>query len=175
MIEKVILVDNQDNQIGVAEKLQAHQEGLLHRAFSIFLYRYIDNELEILLQQRNMNKYHSGGLWSNTCCGHPRPDEDTHEAAVRRLAEEMNIKTPLQEIAAFQYTKKVNNELVENEFDHLFVGEFKSEQIDPNPDEVQDWQWMSLSELKQKLEQEPEKFTAWFNDALRIFENKEVN
>ena len=117
--EKVILVDKNDNQVGLMPKLEAHEKGILHRAFSVFIF---NNKYQLLLQKRASSKYHSGGLWTNTCCSHPREDEDILDAANRRLDEEMGIKTSLRKVYDFIYEAKLDNNLIEHEFDHVFYG-----------------------------------------------------
>ena len=117
--ESVILVDEKDNQVGLMPKLEAHQKGLLHRAFSVFIF---NSDYELLLQKRAFSKYHSGGLWTNTCCSHPRDGEDTIDAANRRLYEEMGIETSLRKVFDFIYKAELDNNLTENEFDHVFYG-----------------------------------------------------
>ena len=140
MQEKVILVDEQDQEIGEEEKMRAHREGRLHRSFSIFIF---NSKGEMLLQKRAKDKYHSGGLWTNTCCGHPRSGEKTQEAAVRRLKEEMGFDCALVHLksAGFIYKVKVND-LFEYEYDHIFVGKF-NQAPRPNPQEVESYQWSS--------------------------------
>src|SRR5579872_5280671 len=145
-MDKVILVNRQDEVIGAADKLEAHQQGLLHRAFSVFVYRKLRNKIEILLQQRHPEKYHSGGLWTNTCCSHPLPNEDIRDAAVRRLQEEMGITTDLREIGVFQYKAQVGNNLIENEIDHVFIGEINDDiiNIKYNSEEIIDYKWIEI-------------------------------
>jgi len=162
MIEEVILVDEFDNSIGTMEKLEAHQKGVLHRAFSIFLF---NKKEELLIQRRSLIKYHSAGLWTNTCCSHPRPNEKTLDAAKRRLKEEMGIETELTYKTHFTYKAKFENNLTEFEFDHIFTGIYtKSPEI--NPEEVDDFNWISLTDLKEKIKINPEKFTVWFKIAV---------
>ncbi len=132
MEEQVILVDEQDNQIGLAPKMEAHIKGLLHRAFSIFIF---DEKGHLLLQQRALEKYHSAGLWTNTCCSHPRNNETTIEAAQRRLQEEMGMTCRLREIFSFVYRAELENELIEHEFDHVFIG-VTNDLPTINPEEV---------------------------------------
>jgi len=171
--ERVVLVDEQDNELGTEEKLRAHAMGLLHRAFSVFIFRLTNNNLELLLQQRNLNKYHCGGLWTNTCCSHPRLGEDIIQAGERRLQEEMGFYSKLQAIGTFKYRAEFSNGLVEHEYDHVLIGSYNgSEQISINPDEVHAYRWVSIETLKSMLAAEPEKFTPWFADALAIVENK---
>ena len=156
--ERVILVDENDEEIGTAEKLAAHRSGDLHRAFSVFLY---NEDGLVLLQRRAGTKYHSPGLWSNTCCGHPRPGEDTLAAASRRLTEELGISGELQHASTFRYQATLRDGLVEHEIDHVFTGLASG---DPNPDpaEVSEWQWMTIEDVSAWLAREPGAFTAWF-------------
>ena len=158
---KVILVDDQDRVVGEMDKLQAHKEGLLHRAFSVFLF---NSKGEMLLQQRAEEKYHGGGLWTNACCSHPQWNETNEEAAGRRIEEELNIKAPLEEIFSFTYCEKVENGLTEHEFDHVFVGFYEGE-IKPDPEEVMDVNWKSMEEIEGQLERKPELYTSWFKIA----------
>jgi isopentenyl-diphosphate Delta-isomerase len=159
MAEFVILVDEHDQQVGVGEKMEAHVKAQLHRAFSIIL---VNANHELLLQQRAQHKYHSAGLWANTCCGHPRPDESLAKAASRRLYEEMGIQCDLTEIFAFRYTVQLDNKLSENEYDHVFLGWCDDLQPQPDPDEVADWRWMDLASLKQDGARHPERYAHWF-------------
>lgn len=156
-MEFVILVDKKDNIIGVEEKMKAHQQGKLHRAFSILLF---NKKGETLIQKRAKSKYHSPGLWSNTCCSHPRPNEDTKEAAKRRLKEEMGIKTNLKEVFSFIYKAKVGN-LIEHEFDHVFLGSFNGKPK-PNKKEVANWRWIKLKELEKEIKINSQEYTPWF-------------
>lgn len=164
----VILVDPKDRKIGQIEKILAHQYAMLHRAFSVFLFRKQGNKLEILLQQRNKNKYHSGGLWTNTCCSHPRPGEKILSAAKRSLKSEMGIETPLREVGKFHYVAQFKNGLIENEIDHVFIGIYEEDNIPVNPEEVQDYEWKDVSGLKKELDESPEMFTPWLKQALEI-------
>jgi isopentenyl-diphosphate Delta-isomerase len=156
--EKVVLVDPDDNPIGTAPKLQAHLEGRLHRAISVFVF---NDRGEMLLQRRAESKYHSGGLWSNTCCSHPRPGEETIAAADRRLREEMGFQTPLEAAFTFLYRAELEAGLVENELDHVFVGTTDAEPM-PDPREVDAWRWIDPTDLRRELAEHPETFTAWF-------------
>ena len=165
--EEVILVDEDDNVIGSMEKMEAHRKGVLHRAFSVFIF---NSRSEMLLQQRAMNKYHSAGLWSNACCSHPCPGEDIKTAAQRRLNEEMGIKTSLQKLFDFVYKTSFRNKLTENEFDHVFVGRYDGE-INIDPDEVNDCSFRPMNEIKLELKDKPEKYTAWFHIAFPKIEN----
>lgn len=153
----VITVNENDVPTGTIEKLQAHKEGVLHRAFSIFL---VNDKNELLLQQRADSKYHSGGLWTNTCCSHPMPGEDTGTAAARRLYEEMGIKTSLEHIFSFIYKADVGGELIEHEFDHVFIGKYNGT-VTPDSSEVKACKYLSLDKVAEWIEQEPGKFTEW--------------
>lgn len=166
--EIVVLVDSNDTVIGTAEKLKAHQEGLLHRAFSIFVYRKTDQTIEFLLQQRNSEKYHCGGLWTNTCCSHPKPNESTLLAAKRRLKEEMSLDLPLTLVGSFLYHATFENGLIEHEFDHVLLGEYQDEPFCFEPSEIQDICWMTLEDLLSDLAKTPERYTPWLKPALNI-------
>lgn len=168
-IETVILVNENDEPQGIAEKMQAHREGLLHRAFSILLYKKTAAGFEFLLQRRALHKYHSPGLWSNTCCSHPRPHESTQDAAHRRLEEELGLKANLQEIGSFIYKAELENQLIEHEFDHVFIGEIQSEfNIQANPEEIAEIQWINASELTQLMRVHPKNYTAWLASVLAM-------
>ena len=158
MQEHVILVDRMDREIGTEEKLKAHREGSLHRAFSIFIFNTVG---ELLLQKRADTKYHSAGLWTNTCCSHPRPGESHYDAARRRLNEEMGFDCELTEFFSFIYHTKLENNLFEHELDHVFIGHYDGQPA-PNPDEVDDWQWMNIDKLKQAVGANPDHYTHWF-------------
>ncbi len=164
MKEKVVLVDREDKEIGIEEKIKAHEEGKLHRAFSIFVFN-LKNEL--LIQKIAKSKYHSGGLWANTCCGHPTPGEDILEVAHRRLQEEMGFDCDLKEIDTFIYKEKMPNGLYEHELDHIFIG-YHNGEVEHDPKEVDEHKWMSLESLKEELEIRVEKYTAWFEPAFEI-------
>lgn len=171
---QVILVDENDNPVGTSEKMEAHIKGLLHRAFSVFIF---NKKGEMLLQQRALNKYHSGGLWTNACCSHPAPGESTAAAAVRRLQEEMGFDTPLEEAFQFMYKTGFDNGLTEHEFDHVFVGQYNGV-INFNKEEVMDISYKNISEINDLLKLHPEKYTAWFHIALPKIEqwwNKRYN
>jgi len=155
--EYVILVNEKDEEVGKMEKLQAHQEGKLHRAFSIFI---VNSKKEILIQQRAATKYHSAGLWSNTCCGHPRPSEITKEAALRRLNEEMGMIVELKYLFQFTYLSKLENNLTEHELDHVFIG-FSDETPVGNPKEISDWKYVKIEILENELKTNSEKYTTW--------------
>lgn len=158
MEEKVILVDENDTPIGLMEKMEAHRKALLHRAFSVFI---INSKGELLLQQRALDKYHSPGLWTNTCCSHQRDGETNLEAANRRLWEEMGMKTPLKELFSFIYKAPFDNGLTEHELDYVLVG-YSDENPNINPTEVAAYQWKDISSIKEDISQFPEKYTAWF-------------
>ena len=166
-MENVILVDEKDNQVGLMPKLEAHQKGLLHRAFSVFIF---NSDYKLLLQKRASSKYHSGGLWTNTCCSHPRDGEETIDAANRRLNEEMGIKTSLRKVFDFIYTAELDNNLIENEFDHVFYGVYD---IDPiiNKDEAEDFKWVDMETLKNDIENNKDQYTVWFKIAFDYFYN----
>ena len=166
-IDQVILVDKNNRAIGVEEKLSAHINGHLHRAFSIFIVRKKNNAWQVLMQQRQQDKYHSGGLWTNTCCSHPRPDEDIISAAKRRLQEEMGFTTDLRMINKFHYTAVCADGIIENEMDYVLIGTKDQEDFIVNKNEVQDYKWMDLSFLRQDVKQNPSKYTAWLPLALK--------
>ncbi len=159
--QQVIWVDENDNPLGSLGKMEAHRKGVLHRAFSVFIF---NSRNEMLLQQRALHKYHSGGLWSNACCSHPIPGEETKIAAERRLQEELGFRTPLQKIFDFIYKTHFENDLTENEFDHVFVGKYDGE-IKINPDEVKDYCFKTMQEIKLELEKDPAHYTVWFSIA----------
>ena len=161
-IETVVLVDTDDREIGVAEKLQAHRQGLLHRAFSVFI---LNKAGELLLQRRSSTKYHSGGLWTNTCCSHPRPAEDVGQAARRRLREEMGIDAELSPAFTVLYEADLGSGLTEHELDHVLVGRYQGDP-NPNPIEVDGWWWVGLGEVEEDVERRPEAYTVWFKLAL---------
>jgi len=163
-IEYVILVDENDQEIGSMEKQEAHEKGLLHRAFSVFVF---NENKELLLQQRALTKYHSAGLWTNTCCSHPRIGETIEQAAHRRLTEEMGFDCELITKTSFIYKAAFENGLTEHEFDHVLVGNFNGE-ISFNPTEVKNFKWINLEELQIDLLQNNQNYTAWFKI---IFDN----
>lgn len=158
MKEQVILVDQQDNPIGLMEKIEAHEKALLHRAFSVFVF---NNKNELMLQQRAAEKYHSPLLWTNTCCSHQRDGESNIEAGKRRLQEEMGFSCELEEVFSFIYKAPFDNGLTEHEYDHVMIGRFNDEPI-VNPEEVASYKWMPLEEVKNDIDNHPEKYTAWF-------------
>ena len=161
MDHEVILVNEQDEPIGTMEKMEAHRKALLHRAFSVFVF---NTKGEMLLQQRSKNKYHSGGLWTNACCSHPRPDEDIRTAATRRLQEELGISAHIHKIFDFIYRATFDNGLTEFEFDHVFVGTYDGI-ISPDKNEVNDYCFKPLDEIQSSLASHPSKYTNWFHIA----------
>jgi isopentenyl-diphosphate delta-isomerase len=161
--EQVILVDPRNRRIGAGEKLRVHREGLLHRAFSIFL---VDRQGAIVLQKRHPGKYHSGGLWANTCCGHPRPGEDTIKGARRRLFEEVGVRADLARAFRSEYAVRFDNGLAENEIVGVYVGPLAGE-LRPHPDEVVDLTAVTLDELARAVEREPSTYAYWLHHYLR--------
>jgi isopentenyl-diphosphate delta-isomerase len=162
MEESVILVDEHDTPLGSMEKLAAHRQGKLHRSLSVLIF---DANHRLMMQRRALHKYHSGGLWTNTCCSHPRPEEETLAAAHRRLMEEMGFDCDLREVHAFEYKTYFANGLIEHEYDHVFVGESSAEPI-VNPDEVMEWKWMSIPELRVDMQAHPDDYTFWLKYTL---------
>ena len=158
MKEYVILVNEKDEQIGLMEKIEAHEKALLHRAFSVFVY---NEKGEVLLQQRALGKYHSPGLWTNTCCSHQREGETNIEAGKRRLQEEMGFSTDLEESISFIYKAPFTNGLSEHEYDYILIGKYNGKP-NVNPEEVAAWKWMKLEDIKADMEANPEIYTAWF-------------
>ena len=175
MNDYVILVDENNNQIGLEEKILAHKKNLLHRAFSIFIF---NDSFEILLQKRAPNKYHSGNLWTNTCCSHPLENLSLVESAKKRLVEEMGIKANLNEVFSFIYQAKFGNGLSEYEYDHVLFGISNNQPI-LNPDEAIDYKWIKISDLKAQIEKNPGNFTVWLqimiNNYFKYFEDYENN
>jgi isopentenyl-diphosphate delta-isomerase len=158
MAENVILVDEEDNEIGVMEKLEAHKKGKLHRAFSIVVF---NTKGEMLIQQRAEEKYHCGGIWANSCCSHPRHSEVIDEAVHRRLQEEMGFDCELKEMFKFTYYSKFDNGLIEYETDHVFFGISDAEVV-MNRDEAMDYKWISMPELVKDIAENPDKYAPWF-------------
>lgn len=157
--EHVILVDEKDKPVGIQEKMEAHRKGLLHRAFSVFIF---NSKGDMLLQQRALHKYHSGGLWTNACCSHPQPGEETLAAAQRRLKEEMGFEVPVEKVFDFMYKTVFENGLTEHEFDHVFVGEYDNP-VAFNKNEVMEFCYMDMPGIRDSLQTNPEKYTAWFH------------
>ncbi|MGI0107409.1 isopentenyl-diphosphate Delta-isomerase [Salinimicrobium sp. WS361] len=156
--EQVILVNEKDEQIGLMPKMEAHEKALLHRAFSVFVF---NNKNELMIQQRALGKYHSPGLWTNTCCSHQREGESNIEAGKRRLQEEMGFSTELKDTVSFIYKAPFDNGLTEHEFDHILVG-YYNEEPNLNPEEAHAYKWVSLEDLKKDMKDNPEIYTAWF-------------
>ena len=169
MMNEVILVNETDEPIGTMEKMEAHRQALLHRAFSIFIF---NSRGEMLLQQRADKKYHSPGLWTNACCSHPQPGEETRAAAERRLFEELGFRTELKELFTFTYRTDFDNGLTENEFDHVFTGVYDGE-IQPDRAEVKDYEYRSMKRIEQELKNDPDSFTSWFRIAFPLL-NKQI-
>jgi isopentenyl-diphosphate Delta-isomerase len=168
-MEQVILVNEYDQVIGECEKMQAHQEGRLHRAFSVLVF---NNRGELLLHQRAHSKYHCGGLWTNTCCSHQRINETNESAAQRRLQEEMGFQTPLEHIGSFIYKAAFENGLTEHEFDHVLFGRY-SLPPEPNPNEVADWKYMPIPEIEHAIQNNPDHYTVWFKKIIHTY-SKEI-
>lgn len=163
----IILVDKRDNQIGAGEKMEVHKKGLLHRAFSVVIFNF---QGQVLLQKRAQDKYHSGGLWTNTCCSHPAPGRHIKKEVQKRLAEEMGFSCPLEEVFTFHYKVKLG-ELTENEIDHVFKGIYDGE-INPDPTEVEDVRWVNSGELKKDIAARPDQYTYWFKKIMdRLLED----
>jgi len=167
MIE-VQLVDNQDNPIGVMEKILAHQKGELHRALSVLI---LNSNNELLLQRRALGKYHSPGLWTNTCCSHPYPGEDSFEAAKRRLQEEMGMSADLNFVFKFQYKCDFDNGLIEHELDHVFIG-VTDDTPHINTDEAMAFSWVSIEDLEESMKKNPNDYTFWFKLIIQDYRNK---
>ncbi len=166
--QKVILVDDKDREVGLEDKLKAHQNGArLHRAISIFVF---NKKGELLLQQRAMAKYHSPGKWANTCCSHPYPGESVSDAVHRRLREEMGFDCDMREVFSFVYKADVGNGLTEHEYDHVFFGNYDKNPV-PDKEEVMDYKWVQLDKLKKELQKNSENFTPW----LRIIIDKVIS
>ena len=163
--KKVVLVDKNDNQIGLMPKMEAHQKGILHRAFSIFI---INSQNQILLQKRSANKYHSAGLWTNTCCSHPREGENIIDAGSRRLHEEMGINTDLKVAFNFTYKAELENGLIEHEYDYVLIGKFNGTPK-LNKDEAEDWKWISIEEVRKDIIENETDYTVWFVIAFEYF------
>lgn len=167
-MDKVVLVDENDNEIGTEEKIKAHENGgKLHRAFSVFVF---NSKGELMLQKRAKSKYHFGGLWTNTCCSHPQPDEPIEETVHKKLQQEMGFDTDLREAFTFTYRAEHENGLTEHELDHVFIGNFEGEP-NPDPEEADDWKWISKEDIRKDVEEDPDNYTPWFRVALeRVLE-----
>lgn len=162
MNDAVILVDEHDNETGYADKLEAHRKGLLHRAFSVLIF---NSAGELLLQKRAGSKYHSAGLWTNTCCSHPRPNESMADAVQRRLKEEMGLACPTNFVYKFLYRAELDRGLIEHELDYVFIGTCDDKPV-INTHEVSDWKFASVSEIRRDLVKNPESFTFWFKEIM---------
>jgi len=168
----LIRVDTNDMPLGVVEKMAAHREGILHRAFSVFIF---NSEGKWLLQQRAVGKYHSAGLWTNSCCGHPQEGDETGEAARNRLNYEMGLDCDLRNIFNFTYRASLENGLVEHEFDHVFIG-FSDELPRVNPEEVSGWRMVSIEDLREEIEAGESRFTEWFKMVYeRVYKYYQLN
>ncbi|MBR9690949.1 isopentenyl-diphosphate Delta-isomerase [Candidatus Woesearchaeota archaeon] len=161
-MEQVVLVDSDNNELGTMEKIKAHKKGVLHRAISVFVF---NSKGELLIQQRAKHKYHCPKIWANTCCTHPLPNESFIDSAKRRLKEEVGFETELKQEFCFVYKSKFDNGLTEHEYDCVFTGMYDGK-VKPNPDEVMDYKWISLKELKQDTKNYPDKYASWFEIAL---------
>ena len=171
MFNRVVLVDQNNNEIGTEDKLDAHKKGLLHRAFSIFIFN--DNN-EILLQKRSDVKYHSAGLWSNTCCSHPYNDKPLIEYANTRLTQEMGIQSNLKEFFSFIYRAEFSNGLIEFEYDHVFFGKYNSDPM-LNIDEASSFKWINFKKLQLEIEENPTKFTFWLKKIVKDYSKYFIN
>lgn len=166
MKDEVVLVTEDDVEVGHCEKLKAHKDGKLHRAFSLMIAKKTAEGYEFLLQKRAYGKYHSGGKWSNSCCSHPRPGEDLENAVQRRVGEELGISQPLRltSLGSFIYQARLENDLTEHELDHIFLSFIKQPLLAPNASEVSEVEWFSTESIQETLHQQPEAFTVWFPD-----------
>lgn len=167
MNEKLVLVNENDEVIGYEDKMATHEKGLMHRAFSVFVF---DEQQRLLLQQRHPDKYHCGGLWTNTCCSHPYPDEGILMAGQRRLHQEMGFDVPLASAGVFHYIAKFDNGLTENEVDHVLIGFYQQNRIQANAEEVAAYQWVDLEAVKKDMADHPENYTPWLAQSLAIAE-----
>jgi isopentenyl-diphosphate delta-isomerase len=168
--DHVILVDEHDRSLGTEEKMSAHRAGRLHRAFSIFVFH---PDGRVMLQQRALSKYHSGGLWTNTCCSHPRPEESTDDAAHRRLGEEMGFDCVLRHVFAFVYRAELDHGLTEHEYDHVYVGTFNGEPR-LNVNEAAAWRWITTFDLDREMTEHPETFTVWSRIAWKELRARDI-
>ena len=166
--DAVLLVDERDQPLRLMEKIPAHEQGLLHRAFSAYIFQSRGGVPHLLLQKRAVTKYHFGGLWTNTCCGHPLEGETPAQAGLRRLPQEMNFNTALRAVGTFTYRAQSENGFIEHELDHVLIGDFNDPLPAPNPAEADDARWITLEALDRELAQHPEQFTPWFALGLAI-------
>lgn len=170
-IELVVLVNEEDAELGTMEKMEAHEKGVLHRAFSIFL---INSKGELLLHKRAAHKYHSPLLWTNTCCSHPRPNESLQEATARRLQEEMGMSCSMKKAFSFVYKAQLDQGLTEHELDHVFIGQ-TDDVPKPNPEEVHDYKYVSLESLEANINEHPNEYTEWFKICFSEAKNALIN
>jgi len=168
--QQVVLVNENNKRLGIAEKMKAHQDGSLHRAFSIFVF---NPKKELLIQQRAKTKYHSNELWSNTVCSHPNPGETYPQAVHRRLKEEMGFDCRLKKLFHFIYCANFTNGLTENEYDCVYIGKYNG-QLKPDYQEIMDYKWIGLKDLKRDMVKNPEKYSAWLGIALKRINNKQI-
>ncbi len=168
MKEKVILVNENDEQLGLMEKMEAHQKAVLHRAFSVFVF---NKKGELMLQQRALDKYHSPGLWTNTCCSHQRNGETNIQAGKRRLREEMGFECSLRELFSFVYKAPFDNGLTEHELDHVMVGHYDGDPV-INPAEVASFKWMRTEDVKRDIREQPELYTEWFKIIFKEYQER---
>jgi isopentenyl-diphosphate delta-isomerase len=166
--EMVVLVNPQDQEMGLMEKMEAHRTGALHRAFSFFIF---NSKGEWLLQQRAHDKYHSGGLWTNACCSHPRSEESAAGAATRRLQEEMGLYCQAKPLFHFIYRSEFSNDLIEHELDHVCIG-YSDQLPAPNPQEVVNYRYLTTAELEAEMKRSPENFTVWFRICFQQVKDK---
>lgn len=165
--QEVVLVNDKDEATGVMEKMEAHRKGVLHRAFSVFIF---NDRNEMLLQQRAESKYHSAGLWTNACCSHPMPGEDIQAAASRRLKEELGFTAELSPVFHFTYRADFSNGLTEHEYDHVFIGTYNGK-INPDDNEVKDYRYRSMKEIEKSMAERPSAYTEWFIIAFPMIKN----
>jgi isopentenyl-diphosphate delta-isomerase len=168
---EVVLVNEKDEILGTMEKLRAHEEGVLHRAFSVIIF---NSKGEMLIHKRASDKYHCGGLWTNACCSHPRLNESPLEGAKRRLEEEMGFTTTLSQNGSFIYKVDLENGLIEHEYDHLFIGHY-DQNPSPNTSEVEDWKYISVNELLASIKEHPKAYTFWFKEIVKNRLNEIIN
>lgn len=171
----LIQVDNLDVPVGLVKKLEAHLDGVLHRAFSVFVFRKVGSSIQLLLQQRASHKYHSGGLWTNTCCSHAEPEVPVKETAKVRLQTEMGFTCPLQFMGSFHYKADVGNGMIEHEIDHVFAAFHNPTEFRINPEEADTCKWIDVDCLKQLLKSQPHEFTVWLPEALQIALNGQLD
>lgn len=164
----ILEVDTSDTPVGLIEKKEAHVKGILHRAFSIFIFRKVGSSYQLLIQQRAFGKYHSGGLWTNTCCSHADPNVAVEKTAEIRLQTEMGFTCPLSYLGSFYYKADVGNGMTEHEIDHVFAAFCDPIDIHPDPEEAHSFKWIDIDLLQKLLISKPREFTAWFPEAFKI-------